>query len=115
MKPGHRPGLAPVSSHRCAKIPPPRTTADALPARPPHPLPSLGDSMSDRSWRPQPGSRRTDWALERNSGAVESRNGNRHTGSPGDPAYVLATGAAADFRLRILHNLYGPGTHRALK
>jgi SAM-dependent methyltransferase len=29
-------------------------------------------------------------------------------------AYVLATGQAADFRLRILHSLYGPGTRRLL-
>jgi SAM-dependent methyltransferase len=30
-----------------------------------------------------------------------------------DP-YVLATGEAADYRLRILHGLYGPGTRRLL-
>ena len=28
--------------------------------------------------------------------------------------YVLATGHAADFRLRLLHGLYGPGTRRVL-
>ena len=28
--------------------------------------------------------------------------------------YALATGEAADYRLRILHDLYGPGTRRAL-
>src|SRR6516165_10931935 len=28
--------------------------------------------------------------------------------------YVLATGPAADYRLRILHGLYGPGTRRLL-
>jgi SAM-dependent methyltransferase len=28
--------------------------------------------------------------------------------------YVLATGAAADYRLQILHGLYGPGTRRVL-
>src|SRR6516225_1484057 len=28
--------------------------------------------------------------------------------------YVLATGEAADYRLRILHGLYGPGTRRVL-
>ena len=28
--------------------------------------------------------------------------------------YALATGKAADYRLRILHNLYGPGTRRVL-
>jgi SAM-dependent methyltransferase len=28
--------------------------------------------------------------------------------------YVLATGQAADYRLRILHGLYGPGTRRLL-
>jgi SAM-dependent methyltransferase len=29
--------------------------------------------------------------------------------------YVLATGKAADYRLRILHDLYGPGTLRVLR
>src|SRR5262245_7486249 len=29
--------------------------------------------------------------------------------------YVLATGEAADYRLRILHRLYGPGTRRLLR
>ena len=34
---------------------------------------------------------------------------------PSDPgAYVLATGEAADYRLRLLHGLYGPGTRRVL-
>src|SRR5206468_1098085 len=28
--------------------------------------------------------------------------------------YVLATGEAADYRLRTLHNVYGPGTRRLL-
>jgi SAM-dependent methyltransferase len=28
--------------------------------------------------------------------------------------YVLATGAAADYRLKLLHGLYGPGTRRVL-
>jgi SAM-dependent methyltransferase len=28
--------------------------------------------------------------------------------------YVLATGEAADYRLRLLHDLYGPGTRRLL-
>src|SRR5215469_5747742 len=28
--------------------------------------------------------------------------------------YALATGEAADYRLRILHDLYGPGTRRVL-
>jgi hypothetical protein len=28
--------------------------------------------------------------------------------------YVLATGEAAAYRLRILHDLYGPGTRRVL-
>jgi SAM-dependent methyltransferase len=29
--------------------------------------------------------------------------------------YVLATGPAADYRLRLLHGLYGPGTRRLLR
>ena len=29
-------------------------------------------------------------------------------------AYALATGEAADYRLRILHDIYGPGTRRVL-
>src|SRR5262249_18258265 len=32
----------------------------------------------------------------------------------GDGSYVLAAGEAAAYRLRILHELYGPGTHRLL-
>ena len=28
--------------------------------------------------------------------------------------YALATGEAADYRLRILHDIYGPGTRRVL-
>jgi hypothetical protein len=28
--------------------------------------------------------------------------------------YVLASGEAAAYRLRLLHGLYGPGTHRLL-
>jgi SAM-dependent methyltransferase len=35
--------------------------------------------------------------------------------TPDTPApYALATGEAADYRLRILHDLYGPGTRRVL-
>jgi hypothetical protein len=29
-------------------------------------------------------------------------------------AYALATGEAADYRLQVLHGVYGPGTRRAL-
>src|SRR5690242_7732747 len=35
-----------------------------------------------------------------------------HDSPPG--SYALATGQAADYRLRLLHGLYGPGTRRML-
>ena len=40
-----------------------------------------------------------------------------NSGSPHQPqaGYALATGEAAAYRLRLLHNLYGPGTRQVLK
>ena len=46
-----------------------------------------------------------------------SRAGGAHRTSSHPPRgeYALSTGAAADYRLTILHNLYGSGTHRVLR
>jgi len=73
--------------------------------------------MSDDSSLRLTGSRRSDCVVQQRSTALESRGPSAATRRPArhNPAYVLATGEAAAYRLRILHNLYGPGTHRALK
>jgi SAM-dependent methyltransferase len=50
-------------------------------------------------------------------GTIESSNGDAIYQVPvrGDTGkYALATGEAADYRLRMLHDLYGPGTRRVL-
>ena len=48
--------------------------------------------------------------------AVRHRLGHPvRVGLPSVPGpYALATGEAAAYRLRILHGLYGPGSHRVL-
>src|SRR5262245_31246002 len=83
-----------------------------------------------RRWRPsgatvstaspsrgQTGSRRPQYLRERHPGVTVTREGDvMHQGPLYDSTrpYVLATGEAAAYRLRILHELYGPGTRRVL-
>jgi hypothetical protein len=57
------------------------------------------------------------WETISDMGTIESSKGDAmhsvlHHGTAGK--YALATGEAADYRLRILHDLYGPGTRRVL-
>src|SRR5262245_21914178 len=83
-----------------------------------------------RRWRPsgatvstaspsrgQTGSRRPQYLRERHPGVTATREGDiMHQGPLYDSTrpYVLATGEAAAYRLRILHDLYGAGTRRVL-
>ena len=63
-------------------------------------------------------------ALSKSNRLLQTESGPAVQGDPGSPVrvalpsttdpYVLATGEAATYRLRILHGLYGPGTRRVL-